>query len=229
VVQHQQNYARIQELKRLAEENDQKVRDHIRSLADLRKEIASIPTAETTTSARDFSVDELLAYARFISPTTVPPTLRKKDLPPKPEPAEPQISNGIATPPPGEQQQAADSNPAYIKLSSTGEQNTTEQDKLWLNASTQLPFETWPNHGVMLLGRLADIQRMRDQGIDPAEVLTPEEQAEKDEKERLRKEEQEKQRREQEAARRSEYAPSYYDAESGGRRGTMNDVFDPDA
>jgi hypothetical protein len=115
------------------------------------------------------------------------------------------MSNGMATPPQGDSQEAngtAD-NPAYVKSENVGIKAMEEKDKAWL-VPADLPFEPWPNHDVIMRGALAEIQKMVESGVDPASVLSPEEQAEADrrkgeEEERERKEEEERARRRKEA------------------------------
>ncbi|KAK4556209.1 hypothetical protein LTR86_006906 [Recurvomyces mirabilis] len=76
---HQHNVHRIADLKRRAETNDERIKTHFRAVAQLRKDLTAIPTIESNSSSReDISVDDLLAYARYISPTTVPPTFRPR-------------------------------------------------------------------------------------------------------------------------------------------------------
>ncbi|KAF2773732.1 hypothetical protein EJ03DRAFT_347698 [Teratosphaeria nubilosa] len=187
LVHHQRNHLRIQELKRITDKNDEKLKNHIRLLAELRKEIAAIPSTERTTSTRQASVDELLSYAKFLSPTTVPPTLRRKqDVMVKTDPTDAlHVTNGMATPPAGAQE--AD---AAAKVDNTEVKD--EQDEA--PANPYIAWEPWPSQGAVLSGALADIQRMVEAGQDPASILTP---AEQQERERLRAEEKEREEREE--------------------------------
>ncbi|KAH9807337.1 mediator of RNA polymerase II transcription subunit 4-like [Teratosphaeria destructans] len=185
LVHHQRNHLRIQELKRITENNDEKLKNYIRSLAELRKEITAIPSTERTISTRQASVDELLSYANFLSPTTVPPTLRRKpDVQTEPRGA-PHVTNGMATPPAGAQ--GADS---AAKAGNTEVKDEPDEAP----ANSYIAWEPWPSQGAILSGALADIQRLVEAGQDPASILTPAEQAEQD---RLRAEEKEREEKEE--------------------------------
>jgi len=221
-VQHQRNHIYIEELKRSTAELDQKIANHLRQLADLRKEILAIPSSEASSSDRQVNVDDVLSFAKFISKTTVPPTFRKPDIPAKPvkdEPVDTQMINGIATPP-GVQESE---NPPYIKSESLAVKKLNEAEKAWLDPMAGLPFEPWPSHDIISAGTLADIQKMLEKGEDPANVLSAEEQAKADCK---RKEEEERERAEE--LERERRRMSMFDTVR--RRNTMEqeDVFNPD-
>jgi hypothetical protein len=225
VVQHQRNVIRIEELKRLAEENDERIKKHFRAVAELRKSLNTIPSTDTGTVTRDVSVDELLSYARFISPTTVPPTFRKQDVALrsaiKSEPEDTKMTNGIATPPTGGQENEEQ---AQVKAENVGTQSMTDFENDLLNPAAQLPFTPWPDHLTIANGALGEIQRMVEQGKDPASVLSAEAQAEvdksrKDDEAREKLEEEERQRRRM----------SMFDTGARRRAREEDDVFDPDA
>jgi hypothetical protein len=203
---------------------DDSIKSTIRLLADTRKELASIPSSTATDEPRqEVKVDELLAYAKFISRTTVPPTFRKKDLallPAKNEAAQAQIANGMATPPPATQEPQDE---PYTRVDNVGTKAMNEEQKQALDP--QLPWTPWPDHDVIRRGALAHIQRMVENGQDPGIVLTDEEQAEKD---KIKKEEEERERLAQEEAEKRRM--SMFDTAAMRRRPTYSsDVFDPDA
>ncbi|KAI7654586.1 hypothetical protein KC318_g13491, partial [Hortaea werneckii] len=83
LVRHQDNVRRLEKLRRQADDNDTRARSTLQQIADLRKEVSTIPSTSAS-SDRATTVDEILSYARFISPTTVPPTFRKQDVQLKP-------------------------------------------------------------------------------------------------------------------------------------------------
>jgi hypothetical protein len=94
-------------------------------------------------------------------------------------------------------------NPVYNQTTSPAEENLAvkameDRDKAWLIPQI-LPFEPWPNHDVIMRGSLAQIQRLAESGVDPASILSREEQAEAD---RLKKEEEEKEAKEAEIRER---------------------------
>ena len=223
MVQHQINQLRIQELRQTTESLDETLRNTFRVLADTRKEILDIPSSTTSNEVRrEIRADELLAYAKFISKTTVPPTFRKKDvlpLPIKSENAQAQITNGIATPPLG----AQESNEApFYGEENVGIKAMNNEQKHRLDPLKDLPFEPWPSHDIIQRGALGNIQRMIENGQDPGSVLTEEEQAEAD---RKKKEDEEMERRAQEEAEKRRM--SMFDTGAMRRRPTL-DVFNPD-
>jgi hypothetical protein len=214
---------RIQELRQTTESLDETLKNTLKLLADTRKEILAIPSsAASEEPKREVKVDELLAYAKFISKTTVPPTFRKHDLPLLPakgDNAHAQITNGMATPP----QAAQDPESApYVRSENVGTKAMNEGQKRLLDPLAGLPFEPWPSREVMQRGVLGDIQRMIENGQDPGSVLTVEEQAEAD---RKKKEDEERERKAQEEAERRRM--SMFDTGALRRRPTV-DVFDPD-
>lgn len=214
---------RIQELRQTTESLDETLKNTIKLLADTRKEILAIPSSNTGEEPRrDVKVDELLAYAKFISKTTVPPTFRKHDLPllpAKSDSAQAQMTNGIATPP--QAAQVSESAP-YVRSENVGTKAMNEEQKRLLDPLAGLPFEPWPSHDVMQRGVLGNIQRMIENGQDPDSVLTAEEQAEVD---RKKTEEEERERKVQEEAERRRM--SMFDT-GALRRRTTTDVFNPD-
>lgn len=223
VSKHQANYARILALRQKTEALDQNIKDTVKLLADTRKDVVAIPADDSASnSRREVDVEELLRYAKFISKTTVPPTFRKPipevKLPKSTdEQAQAQITNGMATPPPGAQDSE---NTPYVRSEIVGLQAMPQQSQDWLESFNNLPFEPWPSHGIIQQGALADIQRMIEDGRDPTTMLSPEEQAEADKR---KAEEEEAERLEQEERNRRRLSIS---AAQGNR--ARPDVFNPD-
>lgn len=182
----------------------------------------AIPSSGSSESRREVQVDELLSYAKFISKTTVPPTFRKPladDLAPKAastDNAKTEISNGIATP---AQPAAQNTQPAK----NVGLTNLNQETKDWLDPLSKLEFVPWPSHDVIQAGALADIQRMREAGKDPASVLSAEEQAAEDQRKKKEEEEERRQQEERERRRMSRFGEGGH-----GQRRRGEDVFDPD-
>ena len=214
---------RIQELRQTTESLDETLKNTLKVLADTRKEILAIPSSSTGEEPRrGVNVDELLAYATFISKTTVPPTFRKHDLPllpTKSDNAQAQITNGMATPP--QAAQNPESTP-YVRSENVGTKAMNEEQRRLLDPLKGLPFEPWPSHDAMQRGALGNIQRMIENGQDPENVLTAEEQAEADRKKR---EEEERERQVQEEAERRRM--SMFDTGALRRRATV-EVINPD-
>ena len=182
----------------------------------------AIPSSASSEEPRQtVNVDELLSYAKFISPTTVPPTFRKHELPllpPKGDGAQAQITNGIATPPQAAQE--AESAP-YVKSENVGTKAMNDGQKRMLDPQQDLLFSPWPSQDVIQRGALGTIQRMIENGQDPASILTEDEQVEAD---RKKKEDEEREKQKEEAARRRR--ASMFD--TGMRRRPTVDVFNPD-
>lgn len=218
MVEHQQNSLRIEELKQITASLDETIKSQIRLLAELRKELLAIPATDIDDSRQSFTVDEVLSYAKFIGPTTVPPTFRRKaTVPAKLDEAQhpdTRIANGMTTPPPGTTE--ADTTRVDV-----GEKAMNAEDKAWLDPRSHQGFQPWPSHDDIARGKLADIQRMVERGVDPASILTAEEQAEAD----ARKKEEEEQERIEQEERERRRAQLF---DTGRRRPAANDVFNPD-
>jgi hypothetical protein len=202
---------------------DETIKSTIRILADTRKDILSIPSTDTSDRG-EVNVNELLSYAKFIARTTVPPTARKptpEDAQHKPAkgagPTDTHITNGIATPP--QASQDADSTPADVK-SEVAIKAMTDSDKQWLMPE-KLPFEPWPGHEIIQRGNLAKIQKMLENGEDPASVLSAEEQAEADRKRKEQEEEERKKVEELDRKQRETFG-------DWSRKKTVDVAFNPD-
>ena len=98
-----------------------------------------------------------------------------------------------------------------------------EAEKAWLDPMARLPFEPWPNHDVISVGTLAEIQKMIERGEDPASVLSAEEQAEADQK---RGEEEEREKAEE--LERERRRMSLFDTARRRNTADREDVFNPD-
>lgn len=225
VVEHQQNHLRIEELRRLTDANDRAIKKQFQGIIDLRKEMASMRTYESEEVGSDVSVHDLLSYAKFISRTTVPPTMRNGDHPLRLlKKDESQLTNGSApvSAVPGDTDTVEESKHDR----NVGVNAMNESERAWLDPLANLPFEPWPSVDIIQRGALADVQRMIDRGDDPAAVLSPEEQVEADKR---KKEEEERERIAQEERERRRM--SMFDVGGGSRRRptAQEDVFDPDA
>lgn len=219
MITHQQNALRLDSLRRTTDSLDEQIKNTIRRIADLRKEIQSIPEADTGegSTRREVKVDELLSYAKYIAKTTVPPTMRKHAALPgeenkKDEGTVVSGNGGIATPP---QQQETDDNTAR------GVKELAEHERAFI-IPQNLTFDPWPSDVHMKNGALGEIQAMVEAGRDPASVLSP---AEKAEAERKRKQEAEE---EEEKRKRVQAEWGYGGGGGGGRRGTVMEPFNPD-
>lgn len=205
MVIHQRNHLRLESLRDTATALDETIKTTLKVLADTRKEIEAIsPETSFSEPRRTVKIDDVLAYAKFISKTTVPPTFRPSAQATN---TTGEKSTNIGTPKAGqgvggidkETQLASEIttpvqdelalNSTFTTNNSSGTKGTNgsstivgldvlpEQDRTWLEPAATLPFEPWPSHEVISAGALAAIQRMVEAGQDPAAVLSQEEQA----------------------------------------------------
>jgi hypothetical protein len=239
VVEHQQNHIRITNLRQATQDLEERRKSHIRTLVALRQELLAIPAFELDPASRPstaYTVDDVLAYAKYISRTTVAPTFRPKPQPlaststltngaaatsyaanPADDTPFAHPAHGIATPPSGRL-----SSPPPLPEDTGATEHMTGAERTWLDPRTHHNFEPWPSYDAAASGGLAALQRLRERGVDPATVRTAAEEAEWEAK---KKEEEEKERREQEERERRR--ASMFD--TGRARAPGDDVFDPDA
>lgn len=127
------------------------------------------------------------------------------------------ITNGVLAASP---QPNGDATVEAVDIENVGVKTLDIQTKQKLDPFREQPFQSWVHYDLLQAGVLGDIQRLLDKGVDPASVLSAEEQVEAD---RLRAEQDERERIEQEEAERRRQ--NMY---QGGRAAPQQDVFDPD-
>ncbi|KAI5926185.1 vitamin-D-receptor interacting mediator subunit 4-domain-containing protein [Camillea tinctor] len=215
---HQSNYRRIQELRAATTSLDGQIKDTLRLLANTRKELISTPaTVFPAGPSHEIKYDELLAYARRISKTTIPPVGAVNSVPATAADSQLKAENGgtetaATTPgetPNGTQPQtasatpAATSNGASFDASQQSSSTTTTTTAVLpdalnahLNPHTGLEFVPWPSEEQVRKGAIASLAFIAEQGID-AENYDPEE-------EKARREREEDERRAQEDRERAE-------------------------
>lgn len=198
-------------------------------IADLRRDIQAIPSDDSTTgtdgSRRDVSVDELLRYAKFIS-KTAPTVPRKtasgtKSSNAAQEASQAQITNGIATPPPGAQDS---SDPASSRAEIVGLNAVPQHGQPYVAPPSEagiMGIEPWPSHAQVQMSALADIQKMVEAGKDPGRVLHADDK-EAAERERSAQEDRERAEQEERARRQNAYR------NAAGRDQVESDTFDVD-
>ncbi|PFH61913.1 hypothetical protein XA68_15786 [Ophiocordyceps unilateralis] len=217
---HQNNHLLIQQLRRTSSALDAQIRDTLTSLATTRKDIVSTQTTKFSSEPTYPVVyDELLAYARRISKTTLPPaatllaaspspetqtqTPAAADPPPQPPSAvtpsartpsrtESPVANGTST------QLASLEQAAQQQTSASQNTSLPEGMSQYLNPLSGQVFFPWPLEDKIRSGALASYQILVEQGIDPRgyDPATEEERKRKEEDERKAKEEREKAERE---------------------------------
>ncbi|KAI1373961.1 hypothetical protein F4677DRAFT_427764 [Hypoxylon crocopeplum] len=216
---HQSNYRRIQDLRAATTNFDSQIKDTLRLLANTRKELVSAPATVFPADAPSYDIkyDELLAYARRISKTTMPPASAV--------PIDSQVkaeSNGgetMATTPAGGTPNGAPSQPASVvtpanangvisqqqqsqdpasQSQQTASQNLPEDIQWHLNPQANFEFIPWPNEDQVRKGALASLAFISDQGINPENYDPEEEKRRKDREEEERRQVEERERLERE-------------------------------
>lgn len=217
---HQNNYLRIQKLRKLSAVLDTQIRDTLTSLANTRKDIV---TTHTTTypSEPNYPIvyEELLSYAQRISKTTLPPAATIEAASTSSEPraqaqTQAQAPNpefqlqSVLTPsaptPSQPQSPAMNGTPAVTSEQHTQQTATNTNTSLpegmsqYLNPLSGQLFFPWPLEDKIRSGALASYQMLLEQGIDPKgyDPATEEERKRKEEEERKAKEEREQSERE---------------------------------
>lgn len=221
---HQQNHAKIQQLRGITTGLDNQIKETLTQLAHARKELVNTPaTSFPSGPSYPIKYDELLAYARRISKTTLPnanvlanPQVNAAESTTKPDsgaetPAAATPAggtpNGVGTP--AQLNGAGGVTPTMNGEPTSQYSNTTLPEGLQahINPLANSDFIPWPNEDLLRQGALANIQYLTDKGINPqgydpaaeeARKKQEEEEAkEREEKERLLREEQERNYREQ--------------------------------
>jgi Vitamin-D-receptor interacting Mediator subunit 4 len=190
VVQHQDNYTRLEHLRQLEKRLDDQIKATVQLLADTRRELKAARFTEFPTDARPVPLDELLRFAKNISKFTVPPTGALSQQPTVTNGSEnagtgegdiavagsptvhESVKPGIITtqPTPSATHEAAGNGAEDIyKVGDPGVgwQTLAEHHKSWLNQFAQTPFMPWPNDDFIKAGALSNIQTLIEQGHDP--------------------------------------------------------------
>lgn len=170
VSQHQDNYARITQLRREAELLDAKIKISVQLLADIRKELLSIPLDASKEATRPVPYKDLLVYAKNISPFTVPPSFRPK---PTPTEAEKPLDGAVDS-----NEHAIASTPAVDGVDPTAQDEEgsrtlnalSEEHKQWISDLGNLPFLPWPGDADMAIGALQALNYQTMHGNDPTDI-----------------------------------------------------------
>ncbi|KAI2466782.1 hypothetical protein F4781DRAFT_335152 [Annulohypoxylon bovei var. microspora] len=196
---HQSNYRRIQDLRAATASFDAQIKDTLRLLANTRKELVGAPATvfPSDVPSYDINYDELLAYARRISKTTMPPAgAMSADTPPAnsgaetpatPNGAPPPQANGVPAPDPASQPHAGDHATAL------------PEDLQWhMNPYSGFEFSPWPREEQVRTGALVSLAFLAEQGIDAEDYDPEREKARKKQEEEEAKQAQERERQERE-------------------------------
>ncbi|KAI0888594.1 uncharacterized protein GGS22DRAFT_151912, partial [Annulohypoxylon maeteangense] len=227
---HQSNYRRIQDLRTATASFDAQIKDTLRLLANTRKELVGAPATvfPSDIPSYDINYDELLAYARRISKTTMPPAgIMSADITQANSGAE----TGVATPADGitpngapalqtngisqPADPSAQPNPAVTTTTGDANPAALPEELQWrLNPYNGFAFFPWPSEEQVRQGSLVSLAFLSEQGIDPEDYdpelekqrkrQEEEEAKAAQERERLEREERERRAREEQARVRAE-------------------------
>ncbi|KAL7627267.1 hypothetical protein AAE478_001456 [Parahypoxylon ruwenzoriense] len=216
---HQSNYRRIQDLRAATTSLDTQIKDTLRLLANTRRELVGASATSFPDDRPGYGIryDELLAYARRISKTTLPPagalnapsnndvkvenggvgSASTETAATTPAGGTP---NGTATPAngiqvqPQQQQTPLDPSVSQQTIGTTTDTSLPEPLQTHLNPNAHLEFIPWPSEEQVRKGAIASLSYLSETGIDP-EGYDPE--AEKQRREREQEEERQRQDREE--------------------------------
>ncbi|KAK0715288.1 vitamin-D-receptor interacting mediator subunit 4-domain-containing protein, partial [Lasiosphaeris hirsuta] len=220
---HQNNYARIQQLRDETAALDAQTKEIIGTLWTMRKEVRNTQTTSYSSTAPKYQFDtaDLLRYARRISRNTLPPPGVTNGIepaaaaasPPAPAEAAPAspARGGTLTP-----SASFNNGPAAAPTPSANGANEPPSQATVSSSATELPvhlkpmvnlhdgavFFPWPGEDKIRSGALASYQALSDRGVDPRGYDPEEEEARRAEEERAKKEAEEAARMEREEAER---------------------------
>ncbi|KAB5572328.1 vitamin-D-receptor interacting mediator subunit 4-domain-containing protein [Coniochaeta sp. 2T2.1] len=182
---HQNNYLRIQELRKEADDLDAQIKTTVSLLWNTRKEITATPTTSYPSSGPryDFSYSDLLNYARRIARTTVPPPGVTNGVDLSAPPAEqgtsaeqtpvtaatdnPIVTNGTTTTQPQPTASADPSQPSQQTSQQTFTTALPEHMADSVNLLEGAVFYPWPGEDRIRNGALEQCQRLVNAGVDP--------------------------------------------------------------
>lgn len=238
VAAHQANYARICQLREESQKLDDQIKDAIRILADLRKELLAAPATKFPDSLVQIDYSDLLSYAKRISRFTVPPTYRppapwdikapKKKIDTVIDPDKPMVDRGSKSPMGNEAEQDGEASP----LVETGQdqpgiglRDLNEPIRDWLDPLAKLPFVPWPQDVSIRSGGLAMVQYLVETGKDPTTDLRREEH---EAEERKKVQQEEDQRREKDVKERKQSSGIGANGHRPSRQDDVGDAFSLD-
>ncbi|OTB00516.1 hypothetical protein M426DRAFT_65635 [Hypoxylon sp. CI-4A] len=218
---HQSNYRRIQDLRAATSSFDAQIKDTLRLLANTRKELVNAPSTvfPNDVPSYDINYEELLAYARRISKTTLPPVgavnaIQNEAKPESNGGADTAAGTPASATPNGAQSAAAaaangiiqQQTPAVTTTDNEAKTTLPEEMRWNMNPYSGFQFIPWPNEDQVRKGALAELAQQLAEGKDPANYDPEREKAEREreEEERRQAEEREKQEREEKERRARE-------------------------
>ncbi|OTA95301.1 hypothetical protein M434DRAFT_69686 [Hypoxylon sp. CO27-5] len=225
---HQANYRRIQDLRAATASFDAQIKDTLRLLANTRKELvgARATIFPSDVPSYDINYDELLAYARRISKTTMPPagtinsastdaeakngegsamqTAAATPAGQTPNDTQPAVANGIQpqNQDPNSQPQSQPNTSITTPSGGNAATNLPEEMQMNMNPYTGFEFIPWPNEEQVRQGALVSLAFLAEQGIDPENYDPEEEKLRKKREEDEQKEAEERERQEREERER---------------------------
>ncbi|MCJ1313840.1 hypothetical protein MMC25_007520 [Agyrium rufum] len=187
LLQHQSNHAKLLSLYAKAEAISNQNTNAIQTLADLRKEVSSLPATAFQPGRRSIPLDELLNYAKSIAPNSRQIAARRqqstkgmnrklkqeaKDRDVIAFSSDDQAASSFAES--GEGATGAPEEASFAIYSQDrmdiagssqrGTKELTENDQQWLNPVVNLDSVPWPNEDMLRAGVLARLQGMSERG-----------------------------------------------------------------
>lgn len=208
--QHQANYQRILKLRAETAALDAQTKDIVGTLWSMRKEVKNTHTTVYPSAAPkyQFTTAELLAYARRISPNTLPPpgVTNGVDFGASPPPTTTQtttqdaeqsfnngVGSGVGTPAGGAPTPSANGEVSQQTVTSSATELPVHL-KQHANIHEGAVFYPWPVEDHVRGGGMAGYQQLLDGGIDPRGYDPEEEERRKQEEEQARKDAEERER-----------------------------------
>ncbi|KIW05533.1 uncharacterized protein PV09_03413 [Verruconis gallopava] len=202
LTRHQNNYIRILQLREEAELLDSQIKSSVQLLAEVRKELLAVPLDTSKENTRPVPYKELLAYAKNISPFTIPAAFRPKPAAPASTSSDDKQCSATATTAMAEINDHAIANtPAVEGESRTQEDGDSrtinvlnEEQRAWIADLNNLPFQPWPGEQEMALGALHVLNHQVINGNDPTDItrIIEDERVAKEEAKRKTEEEEKK-------------------------------------
>ena len=163
---HQDNHARIQQLRAEIDQRNENITATLRSIAATRTDLLKTQTSLPAKDKRKVEYEEVLGYAKRISRFTVPPNFRLP-IPAKSAPSVIVNGNGDG----GDVTMNEEEQAAEGEKEGRGTDALEDAEKDWLDPLKQMPWVPWVSDQVLRSGALAEIQAMVEKGEDPETML----------------------------------------------------------
>ncbi|KAF2664482.1 hypothetical protein BT63DRAFT_429246, partial [Microthyrium microscopicum] len=167
--EHQDNYARLLQLRALADSLDNQVKESVRTIADLRSQLVDLEWTEVSTKGREVGVAELLRFAKNISRFTVPHTMPDERKVEEPVPEDAPATEAAAIPDVLEPAQT-DTSEGATKKDDFAWSNLPSAEQEMLQANQRALFLPFPNADEIQASALSAITKQVNEGLLPADL-----------------------------------------------------------